>query len=307
MNKICHLLHVPFTGLGLFQGFRGNVFLKNRIKIFKQFVISSLQQQTNKNFVLWCAFRHEEKTNPLIKELQEYMATIKEFKTVFTFAGICFYDDKYPDEIARERLVNSVHGSIGSLLDVIGECDSVLMTIQPSDDCYHRNAIEAIQKGFEENPQLEAIGFSKGYICNYLTREVKNYNPQTNPPFYTVKFPREVFIDPLRHIAFTKLKQDVNQYKAGTPLPSHEYPVYVFGKNYGIINERGFCVGCHGENVSTGFNIPYAGEFVSDEVLRDFAINDKIKIDIGLKRKLLYKLPHKIRRKIRYWQEKRQI
>lgn len=299
-NKIIHLMHVPFSGLGLYNGFRGNRWLKNRIKIFKQFVIPSLQSQTSKNFVLWCAFRYEEKSNPIVKELQEYMKGIKEFKTVFTFNGICFWDDKYSDIEARSRLISSLHGSIGELLDTIGEVDGVLMTIQPSDDIYVRDFIERIQKMFENRPDIQGIGFTKGYIMNYQTKEIKRYNPKTNPPFYTVKFSRDIFTDPLKHADYTSLKKDVGIYKKGTPCPSHEY----IGDcvNYTTIDERGFLVGCHGENVSTHFNHPYGEGSLDEEVLYNFGIYGvkPLKIHYSLRKRILRLFPYKIQRKIRY-------
>lgn len=306
-SKIVHLLHCPWTGLGLYNGFRGNNWLKNRIKIFKQFVIPSLQAQTNKNFVLWCAFRPEEKSNPYVKELQDYLSNIQEFKSVFTFHGICFYDDKYEDNIARERLIMSLHGSIGELLDTIGEVDYVYMTIQPSDDLYYSEAIDEIQDVLNDR-NTNACGYSKGYIANYQTKEVKEYNPKTNPPFYTIKFKRDVFTDPLKHLEYTGIKHNYynTRYELGTPLPSHEYLKDVFGDGYKPINKRGFLVGTHGVNISTHFNIPYAGNMVDESVLEWFGLEnvDKLKIKISLGKRIILKMPHKIQRKIRYWREK---
>lgn len=96
------------------------------------------------------------------------------------------------------------------------------------------------------------------------------------------------------------------KYKKGTPCPSHEYYPNVFGDSYKLINKRGFCVGCHGANISTHFNIPYAGDVVSQEFLKDFGLYDvpKIKIKIPLNKRLLLSLPHKAQRKIRYWLSK---
>src|SRR3990167_4520650 len=177
---IKHFFYTPWTGLGLYRGFRGNRWLKNRIKIFKQFVIPSLQAQTSKNFTLWCSWREEEKNNPHVLELAAYLDTIQEFKTAHTFYGTCFWDDKYPDQIARTRLLLNLHQSIGSLLDVIGEAKTILMTIQPSDDCYRKDTVERIQNYFYYTPTVQAVGFEKGYMMNYLTKEVCEYNPQTN-------------------------------------------------------------------------------------------------------------------------------
>lgn len=294
-------MYVPWTGLGLFGGFRGNRWLKNRVKVFKQFVIPSLQAQTNKNFILWCSWRPEEKHNSHVKELIGYLEGIKEFDSVHTFHGVCFYDDKFKPVEARDRLLTALHGSLGELINVTTE-DTVLMTIQPSDDCYNRHTVEFLQRAFSGN-EFDCIGFKHGYMMNYLTKELSEYNPKTNPPFYTIRFPRALFIDPFKHAEFTALKQDIDQYKAGTPLPSHEYPKYVFGKRYGVIDQRGFLVGCHGENISTTYVHPYKGEQVDKEVLKDFGIYDTepLKIRTSIRRAILRRLPHKIQRKLRYY------
>lgn len=306
-HKIKHLFYCPFTGLGLHNGFRGNEWLKNRIQIFKQFVVPSLKAQTCKDFTIWVSWRREEKGNPIVRDFMFYLA--KEFQPwyggsvglVHTFSGVCFYDDKYPDEVARDRLLDSLHNSTGELYEAIGECEYVLMSIQPSDDLYHRTAMEGIQKLFAKNPQFEAVGFPKGYICNYMTKEVAEYNPETNPPFYTIKFPRETFFDPLKHINYTALKEDVGKYKKGTPCPSHEYIGYCL--KYAAVGDlRGFLVGTHGVNISTTFSNPYKGEIVNSSVLRNFGIYDvpALKIKVNPFKKLLLKLPFKVQRKLRY-------
>ena len=297
-------MYCPFTGLGMYGGFRGDRWLKNRIEIFKQFVLPSLLAQTNKNFILWISWRREEKNNPLVWEFSAYLNdTFQEcFEVVHTFAGVCFYDDKYPDEEARDRLVTAIHSSMGELLNHLGECNHVLMTIQPSDDLYHKTAIEGIQKLFENDPSLQAVGFQKGYICNYNTKEVCEYNPSTNPPFYTIKFPKEVFMDAFQHLQYTALKKDSGKYKKGTPLPSHEY-VGDCLKYAQIGDLRGFLVGTHGANISTTFNIPYKGAPVDKEVLKDFGIYDTglLQIKSSLAKRLLLKLPFRAQRKLRYW------
>lgn len=290
---IKQVLHCPFTGLGLYNGFRGNHWLANRIKIFKQFVIPSLQAQTNKNFILWLAWRPEEKTNRQVWELRKYMDTIKEFKTIFTFSGICFYDDKYPDDIARERLIDALQGSMGTVINAIEECDYVLFSIQPSDDLYHPNAVETLQTAFKEG-DFEAVGFKKGYIANYQTLERREYNPTTNPPFYTIKFPRAVFIEPLDHCKYTSIKKDVGKYKAGCPIPSHEYVGDAL--NYLQIDARGFTVGVHSDNISTQFNNPFASDKVSD--LKGY---EKLKIPFSLGRLVFNKMPYSWKRKLRFW------
>ena len=104
-KKITHFLYVPFSGLGLYGGYRGKRWLQNRIQVFKQFVVPSLLAQTSKNFSLWISWRHEDRYNPLVRELKEWLVLhLNYFPVIFTYSGVCFWDDKYPDDIARTRL-----------------------------------------------------------------------------------------------------------------------------------------------------------------------------------------------------------
>jgi len=288
-KQITHFLYCPFTGLGLYQGYRGSRWLRNRIKIFKQFVIPSLLAQTSKNFILWISWRREERNNRHVKELKEFLDMFKtDFKTVFTYSGVCFWDDKHPDEVARSKLAVAIHGSLAELFEPIGTCDYVYMTIQPSDDCYHREMVEQIQNAFHTMPELQALGFTKGYIMNYLTKEVAEYNPNTLPPFYTIKFPTPVFIEPFKHIEYTG------------PYKSHEY---VGDKlKLGTIENRGFLVGTHGENISTYFNHPFKGIPVSSEILKDFGLEGilPLSLKISMRKSIMRRLPHEWQKKLRY-------
>ncbi len=288
MSKQVHFMYVPWTGLGLFGGFRGNRWLKNRIKVFKQFVVPSLEAQTNKNFILWCSWRPQEMMNKHVIELQNWLETETELKVVNTWSGVCFWDDKYPDDIARERLISAVHGSMGYLLNYMGEATEVLMTIQPSDDCYHKEAVQEIQYMLGAK-NIQAFGYKKGYMMNYRTLEVAAYNPKTNPPFFTIKFPREIFTDPRKHLEYTG------------PYKSHEY---IGEKLVYKVNEdrRGFLVGTHGENISTVFDHPYKGMPMPQSVLKDFGLEnaEPIQIRQTLRRAILRRLPYARQRRIRY-------
>jgi hypothetical protein len=282
---------MPLTGLGLYGGYRGRRWLRNRIKIFKQFVLPSLKAQTNKNFVLWVSVRYEDINNPLIKELAAFLQTIQEFKTAFTYSGVCFWDDKYEEEIARNRLVLSIRNSMGELLNYTGESDEVLMTIQPSDDCYYQEMVEEVQNIFKNNHDIQAVAYTKGYVMDYINLKIAEWNPITNPPFFTIKFPRETFIDARKHIEYTG------------PYKSHEF-IGDFLKVLPIY-DRNFLVGTHGENISTIFNHPYTGiAFDNAEgILERFGLSGvrPLKIKISLRRLLMKQLPHGWQRKLRYW------
>lgn len=280
-----HFLYIPFLGLGLYGGSRGKKWLKNRILVFKQFVVPSLEAQTKKNFTLWVSWRKEDKKNKDIDELFKYLK--ERFSVVFTYDGICFWDDKFPDEVARERLVTSLHNTLKNLINHIGDVKHVLMTIQPSDDCYDNTMVSTMQNLFQST-DYQAIGYKHGYIMNYQTGEVAEYNPKTNPPFFTIKFPKDIFIDPFKHVEYTG------------PYKSHEY----VGEKlkYVQIPERGFIVGTHGENISTHFNNPYAGKQVDRKVLDHFGLSvvKPIKLCYNLRKHIMKQLPYQVQRKLRY-------
>ena len=296
--KIKHLFYVPFTGLGLYNGFRGNRWLRNRIKIFKQFVVPSLLAQTNQNFILWISWRPQEKHNRYVKELKHWLDQTS-LQVYFSYNGLCIYDDKLPLLEAREKLITSLHSTLGELNDLL-DCTHVYVTLQPSDDCYSKYTVEWLQKSFAEL-ECNAIGFKHGYIMNYLTKDVAEYNPSTNPPFYTIKYPRDVFIDPLKHLDYIALKSDQGPYPAGTPLPSHEYPKDCF--KYAVSEERGFLVGCHSENISTTFNHTFKGKLVDKETLQKFGLQNvpHLQIPVNLRRLFLHRLPARVQRKLRYY------
>ncbi len=281
-----HLVYCPWTGLGLYNGFRGNGWLKNRIKIFKQFVIPSLQNQSVKDFTLWCSWRPEEKRNPFVKELMQYLETTG-LDCVHTFHGICFWDDKYPDDVARDRLLMSLHGSLGELFETVGEAEEVLMTIQPSDDIYHPQAFEWFRESLAD---AQLSRFNRGYVINYQTKEVCEWNPTTHPPFFTMKFPRAVFLDPLKHFDYSG------------PYKSHEYA----GDNLKCweINKRGYMVGTHGENISTVFDHPFNGGWwhIDPGVYSEFNLNNipPLILDQSLRRKVFNRFPYAVKRKLRY-------
>jgi hypothetical protein len=62
-------------------------------------------------------------------------------------------------------------------------------------------------------------------------------------------------------------------------------------------------VGTHGANISTTWQIPFKGESVSSEVLKEFGVYDvpPLKIKLSLRRRLYLSLPYRAQRKLRYW------
>jgi len=262
VSKFAHFFYCPFTGLGLRNGYRGDTWLQHRIHIFKTFVLPSIMAQS-RGPIVWISWRPEEQSNPIVQAFQKSLNSIRGLSVIHTFHGVCFYDDKYDDAVAKQRLLASLQGTLPELEVHVKDQDYVLMTIQPSDDMYLSFATDRIQAWAEKGQGV--CGWKKGYIMNYASKEVAEYSTvtwtqdhvstyrtDTIPPFFTIKFPTGYFLNPQQHFDYTG------------PYRSHEYiadalPFYDFGE------ERGFVVGTHGANISTVWNHRYKGRSLSPD------------------------------------------
>src|SRR3990167_7355873 len=234
-KTIMHILYVPFLGMGKIN--RGDKWLKNRIEIFKRYVLNALCNQSNLQFTLWLSFRPEDESNPIVKDFERHMNQIRAMSPVFTYNGLCFYDDKFSDEEAGEKLYNNLRRTLPYLKQHVDHADEVLLTIAPSDDLYLASAVNDIQNADFKGKKV--IGWTKGYTIRYDTKEIAEYNPDTTPPFFTIRFPKDIFLDAEKHMEWSG------------PYKSHE-----FVKDLGFepLEGRKFVVGCHGWNISTTFN-----------------------------------------------------
>ena len=199
------------------------------------------------------------------------MEGIRDLTVVHTFGGIPFYDDKYDEKTARERLRRTLEISLSELKV---DTPYVLLTIQPSDDMYIGDSAKRLKEKFtellEEEPEntKRAVGFKTGYIMCYNNKEIaeyttddwktdsiSTYHTDTIPPFFTILFPKETFLDPKKHF------DHIGPYK------SHEYIKDVM--DYTALEGRGFIVGTHGENISTTYNHRYKGRVLNKEEAED--------------------------------------
>ncbi len=242
VSKI-HLAYVPFTGFGSYNGYRGDAWLTNRLRVFKSFVLPSLMNQDEQRFIVWFSWRPEDRKNPLVLDFKKFLNSVRGLSYVFTFHGPCIYDDKYPDEKARERLYKSLSQTLPELAPVVGEAEWVYLTIQPSDDLYSSEAFKTIQE--QEPEEKKAVGWKKGYVMDYTTKNIALYDPDTTPPFTTFVFPKQTFLDPQAHFDYIG------------PYESHEFVPDHF--NYQELPGRAYCVGTHGSNISTVWEHPYKG------------------------------------------------
>jgi hypothetical protein len=230
-----HILYVPFLGMGKID--RGDKWLKNRLEIFKRYVLNALCNQSNLSFTLWLSFRPEDEFNPIVKDFERGMHQIRAMSPVFTYNGLCFWDDKFSEEEAGEKLYNNLRKSLPFLKQHVDHADEVYLTIQPSDDMFLASAVSDIQKADFKGKKV--VGWTKGFTIRYDTKEIANYDPTTIPPFFTIRFPKDTFLDPEKHMEWSG------------PYKSHE-----FVKDLGFeeLQGRKFVVGCHGGNISTTFD-----------------------------------------------------
>lgn len=279
MKDILHLMMVPFTGLGLCGGYRGDKWFAYRIEIFKKYSLKALLNQTEKNFVLWLCFREQERNNPLTKELFDYLNKTG-LKFIFTFGGIPIWDDKYKNDNLLERLKII----LPQLKDVYNGERYIYETCQPSDDLYYFKEVEEIQ--VQEYKKRGILTHGKGYVFNNKTQRLAEWNPTTiNPPFYTIMYPAGVFFDPKLHFDYMRNSK------------SHEDVIWIFNQ-IKMPNYR-YCVLIHGNQISTTWYHPYReGKFTWEQ--GKHIMKEYFGIDIDKPSAIKYGFAE-IKMAIRYW------
>lgn len=281
MANFAHLVYVPFTGVGVGNASRQPNWYAERIEIFKNFTLKSLQNQTNQNFILWLSFRPEEETNPLTAELADYLKA-QDVNYVLTFDGLMYWDDKFTSGVynrlkncarivrscwrnrawsnlwsstkelwegKNETLPTRLHASLSLLSRYFSQTNWIYLTRLDSDDMLEQSVIEQIQI----HPQFPgAIVMEKGYIYNKDTQELAEYSPKTNPPFHTILFPSPIFFTPYEHM----------KYMAG--FKSHEDIPKVF--EISSLGNGNYCVLTHNpkNHISTTFDHPYRGQTITE-------------------------------------------
>jgi hypothetical protein len=283
-NPICHLILTPFTGLGK-PDFRGDEWFKDRIKIFKENTLKSLQNQTNQFFVHWIAFRPEEQENRLTQELFKDLCT-DEWRTVFTFGGIPFWDDKYNDR-EDKALLKRLQDTLPSLKEIVGDAAYVYETILASDDMYHKDVVESIQQ--QPFALRRAVVHQNGYIRDLTDGKLATWNPPEGhlPPFYTIMYPADVFLDPVKHYDYMCVIKNMKMNKKREPYHSHEDIEKLF--DCVRLPDSRYMVNVHGKNISTSWEgyrynelsktkHDFIGEEITegkDDILKNFGICEK--------------------------------
>ena len=239
------IIGIPFSGLGLHGGYRGDEWFKYRINIFHNYTLKALLNQKDKNFIIWCQFRPEEETNPLTQTIK------KPHPPIFTYNGINFWDDKYPQDKLWERL----RDMLPKLKEIVGDKDVKLM-INGSDDMYGEDAVE----GINNEPLEEGIALThrNGYVYNSDKGRLAEWHPVTNPPFYCLMFKNETFLNTDKHYDYVKT------------IKSHEYVISEMKEKR--MPDGRFCVTTHSNNISTFFDHPFMANEVYYEDIKNLTL-----------------------------------
>lgn len=290
-QNIIHFCYIPFTGVGLYGGYRGDEWYRYRIQLFKDFTLKSLLNQSQKNFVLWISFRPEEENNSLTAELANWLKE-KELNYIFTFNGLMYWDDKFSKGILQKvkncgRIVRGcwrnktwnnffssikeiyidknstlkmrLSESLGFLKKYFSEADWIYVTRLDSDDMFHQSAFEEIQAVL---PFLGALTYHRGFVYNKDTDEIAEYHPKTNPPFHTIIFDNKTFFNAKNYLAYFKdfkSHEDISRIFTSIQLSDWRYCVLTDNSKH---------------HISTIWNHPFKGEKVINKryILSEFGI-----------------------------------
>ena len=278
-----HLVYIPFRGVGIDN--RNDEWFKERIEIFKNYTLKSLQNQTTLDFTLWLSFRPEDEGSPLIQDIKKAIHWVN-LRVVFTYDGLMYHDDKFGGSIANKiyntarilrrawrnreiptnplllfkdknkTLPQRLANSLKTLEKALPKSDTILLTRIDSDDMFNKNALMRIKEIYEAR-ESHAITCDFGYIFNIETRELAEYFPMTNPPFHTLAMPGGVFFNAERHVSFYR------GYKSHEDIKAQKFSMSSIG-------DWMYCVTTHNpkNHISTTWNHPYRGRILTAEEKR---------------------------------------
>ena len=285
MNK--HLILCPFNCVGLGLAAMDPDWWPKRVQIFRQTCLASLANQTNKDFTVWLAFAED--TNRAQARALELLVEAEGLRVRSTFCGLPYHDDKF-DGGLRNRVMNAARvvrtcwrrksargglkalrrmfadvngtlpGRVERMLCVVEGAEKVLLTRLDSDDCLREDAVAKIQStDFDE-----ALMMGNGYLYGVPSGKLAKLEPETCPPFFTLRMDGETFSNPLKFRAFW------GDYR------SHEDAPRVWGPHY---LENGFyCVTTHDPklHISGQWQHPFRGRDIigaeREEILKRFGL-----------------------------------
>lgn|SRR3990167_1180151 len=256
-KKIKHIFYTPFTGKGLYGGFRGQDWYRLRTEIFEKYTLKSLMAQTSKDFLLWVSFRPEEIFNPVTKKIANAITKSK-LQNIMSFNGIMMTDDKVIE--SNNTLKERLEAVLPNVKKAVGDADYIYETNLDSDDMVHTDFSKLVQG--EKFRDKGALYCKKGFAYNIQDRLAHWLNPESNQN-YTIMFPQEDYFNAEKRIDYLN------------NLSSHEQVPKKFDAKQ--MPDGMYCTVIHGTNISTIWNHPFMGEEIPYEdekqaILKEFGV-----------------------------------
>ena len=166
-------------------------------------------------------------------------------------------------ELFRDKnktLRNRLSNTLGEIKETFKEkkYDWVYVSRIDSDDMFSKDFVAEVQS---YRPFPGALTCRNGYVYNSLTGQLADWRPKTNPPFHTIIFPKEEFLEADRYIQYFK------------SFKSHEDIPKVF--HCQNLKDGNYCVLVHNQHISTLWNHPWLGGEIKEnkqEILSKFGI-----------------------------------
>jgi len=253
------IISTPFTGKRTETGFSGQKWYDWRYKIFKNYTLESLKNQTDKDFFWWLQFRPEEKHNPTtIKIRKELDKSGLNYK--MTFHGINFIDDMRTEINADlEERLEKMYAELPQF-----HKQNIYEVMLDSDDTLHKDYVEMVKK----KPLRErgACHMRQGYIYSIQDDRLAHWTTPNSNQDYLIMFPNEIYYDPKKRLEYLK------------GLESHEQVPQLF--NSEELPAGMFCNISHGFNISSVWGHQFMGQEIYDEGIKQNILNDfSIKYD----------------------------
>lgn len=307
-----HVIYIPFSGVGLFDDPDDNNWLDYRIKIFKDFTLNSLLNQSLKPDLLWLSFDGRE-GSPLIDELEAYLWD--KVPTVITYNGLIYKDDKYIFRLRTTPVYASTFSYAWRMLGrTIKRKNSKIfirfiyrllfknLTLASRLDKSLLKVRLALAKLPGIDPKtIEQFNLSENFNYIYLTRldsddmidtewieELSKHEPLFQLCFtrdrgyiYNTNTKELAHWLPIKHPQFFTLCIPSNVFRKGKFFKeywgnyiSHEDVTKVFKSKY--IKDHQYLMLIHGNQISSTWNHPFKGKLIEsskvNEILKRFGI-----------------------------------
>ncbi|MDF2035795.1 glycosyltransferase [Cytobacillus oceanisediminis] len=196
------IIDIVFNTFGFNEQRYTKEWIDNRIAVFTKFTRSSLENQTNQDFVTFV--RYEDKTKDLVEQA---LSNHKKLPNNIQFVNKKEYRDRFNEVIQNSKEFFKVR------LD--------------SDDMYHNSFIQQLHD-YKPKKGTEILINQKGYIYDSLEGRLATYYYKS-PPFYTFVYNTEDYLNGTRyktpggHAGAIQLKHEI--------LDGSNYMVVVHSKN----------------------------------------------------------------------------